>query len=229
MDTIVLAQGAAWTADLTAVAGALGTFVWPATVLAVVLIFRRPLVRFVENLQNATVKAGGAEVTLTARAEAAVVAATVAKSGPTQPDDIERALRDTRAATTALPPSGLLGRSALWVDNKPDNNRNERQALTALGLSVAVCTSSDEALALLGARPFDVVISDLGRPEGELAGFDLLAAIRKTGSQVPFIVYAGSASASDVADAKTRGAFGYTANPSTLVQLVTSALTGPRS
>jgi CheY-like chemotaxis protein len=79
------------------------------------------------------------------------------------------------------------------VDDKPDNNRNERQALTALGLSVAVCTSSDEALAVLRRRPFDVVISDLSRPEGKQAGFDLLTAIRDTGSQVPYIVYAGSA------------------------------------
>jgi hypothetical protein len=101
------------------VSGLLGTLVWPATVLAVVLVFRRPLVQFVESLQNATVKAGGAEVTLTARAEAAVVAATVDKSGPgpTQPDDIERAIRSTRAATGALPASGLLGRVALWVDD----------------------------------------------------------------------------------------------------------------
>ena len=88
------------------------------------------------SLQNATVKASGAEVTLTARAEAAVVAATVDKSGPgpTQPDDIERAIRSTRAATGALPASGLLGRVALWVDDEPDNNRHERAALAALGL-----------------------------------------------------------------------------------------------
>ena len=225
MDVIVLAQGASWTEGVTAVAGALGTFVWPATVIAVVLIFRRPLVQFVENLQNVTVKAGGAEATLTARAEAAVVAATVEKAGPTQPDDIERALRDTRAATTALPPTGQLGHVALWVDDKPDNNVHEREALAALGLSITLCTTSDEALGLLGARPFDVVISDLSRPEGRHAGLDLLAAVRKVGNQVPYVIYAATASAGDVADATSRGAFGYTASPSTLVALVTAAVT----
>jgi CheY-like chemotaxis protein len=180
------AHDGGWTAGLTAVSGLLGTLVWPAVVIAVVLIFRRPLVQFVQNLQNATVKAGGAEVTLTARAEAAVVAATVDKAGPgpTQPDDIERAIRSTRAATTALPASGLLGRVALWVDDKPD------------------------------------------RPEGRRAGLDLLAAIRKTGNEIPYVVYAASASASDVADAKSRGAFGYTADPSTLLQLVAAAVGG---
>jgi CheY-like chemotaxis protein len=169
------AHDGGWTAGLTAVSGLLGTLVWPAVVIAVVLIFRRPLVQFVENLQNATVKAGGAEVTLTARAEAAVVAATVDKSGPgpTQPEDIERAIRSTRAATT-----------------------------------------------------FDVVISDMSRPEGRGAGLDLLAAIRKTGNEIPYVVYAASASASDVADAKSRGAFGYTADPSTLLQLVAAAVGG---
>jgi CheY-like chemotaxis protein len=222
------AQDGGWTAGLTAVSGLLGTLVWPAVVIAVVLIFRRPLVQFVQNVQNATVKAGGAEVTLTARAEAAVVAATVDKSGPgpTQPDDIERAIRSTRAATTALPASGLLGRVALWVDDKPDNNRHEREALAALGLGITVCTSSDQALSALGTRTFDVVISDMSRPEGRRAGLDLLAAIRKTGNEIPYFVYAASASASDVADAKSRGAFGYTADPSTLLQLVAAAVSG---
>jgi CheY-like chemotaxis protein len=229
MSTIFLVQGPSadgWIAGLTAVAGALGTFVWPATVVVVLAMFRDPLRGFLTNLQNATVKAGGAEVTLTARAEAAVVAATVDKSGSgaTRPDDIERAIRSTRATTTALPPSGLLGRTALWVDDKPDNNRHEREALTALGLGITTCTSSDQALGLLATRSFDVVISDLSRPEGRRAGLDLLAALRKTGNQVPYIVYAGSASASDVADATSTGAFGYTADPSTLLRLVTSAV-----
>lgn len=233
MGTTVLGQGPppaggdGWVAGLTALTGLLGALLWPATVIAVVLIFRRPLVQFVENLQNATVKAGGAEVTLTARAEAAVVAATVDKSGPgpTQSGDIERALQDTRAATATLPASGLLGRTALWVDDRPDNNRHEWEALVALGLNITACTSSDQALALLGTRSFDVVISDMHRPEGGRAGLDLLAALRKAGNRVPYVIYAGSASASDVADATSRGAFGYTANPSTLLQLVTSAVT----
>jgi DNA-binding NtrC family response regulator len=124
----------------------------------------------------------------------------------------------------ALPPSGLLGRSALWVDDKPDNNRNERQALTALGMGVTVCTSSDAALGLLKTRTFDVVISDMKRPEGTHAGLDLLTAIRATGNQVPYVIYAGTPSASDVADATSRGAFGYTADPSTLLRLVTAAV-----
>jgi uncharacterized membrane protein (DUF4010 family) len=53
------AQDGGWTAGLTAVSGLLGTLVWPAVVIAVVLIFRRPLVQFVQNLQNATVKPAG--------------------------------------------------------------------------------------------------------------------------------------------------------------------------
>jgi DNA-binding NtrC family response regulator len=73
------------------------------------------------------------------------------------------------------------------------------------------------------------VISDMSRPEGRRAGLDLLAAIRKTGNEIPYVVYAASASASDVADAKSRGAFGYTADPSTLLQLVAAAVGGPPS
>jgi DNA-binding NtrC family response regulator len=112
------------------------------------------------------------------------------------------------------------------VDDKPDNNRHEREALAALGLGITVCTSSDQALSALGTRTFDVVISDMSRPEGRRAGLDLLAAIRKTGNEIPYVVYAASASASDVADAKSRGAFGYTADPSTLLQLVAAAVSG---
>jgi CheY-like chemotaxis protein len=70
------------------------------------------------------------------------------------------------------------------------------------------------------------VISDMSRPKGRRAGLDLLAAIRKTGNEIPYVVYAASAGASDVADAKSRGAFGYTADPSTLLQLVAAAVGG---
>jgi hypothetical protein len=49
MGTLVLVQGppatpgGGWTAGFTAVADALGTFVWPVTVLIVVWMFRGPL------------------------------------------------------------------------------------------------------------------------------------------------------------------------------------------
>ena len=112
----------------------------------------------------------------------------------------------------------------LWVDDRPEHNVSERNALTTLGMHVVICLSTDEALEVLGRTRFDVVISDMGRPGDETAGYTLLDAMRARGDPTPFIVYAGSDSPEHRELAKQHGALGSTNRPSELLDLVRQAV-----
>jgi CheY-like chemotaxis protein len=80
----------------------------------------------------------------------------------------------------------------LWVDDEPDNNTFERQALEALGMRVNFVPTTSAALEMIKGNEYDVVISDMARPEGKRAGYDLLAKIKMLRPNVPFVHYSSS-------------------------------------
>lgn len=111
-------------------------------------------------------------------------------------------------------------RRILWVDDRPDNNVFERQAFEALGVEFTLALSTQEALENLKRRKFSAIISDMGRKEGAREGYVLLEALRKTDSQTPFFIYAGSNSPERKREAAEKGAQGLTNNPQELFNLV---------
>jgi CheY-like chemotaxis protein len=114
--------------------------------------------------------------------------------------------------------------TVLWVDDRPSNNIHERQALEALGVTFVLATSTNEALEKVKSQSFDVIISDMGRPPDPQAGYTLLNELRTSGNQTPFIIYAGSRAPEHRAEARRRGALGYTNRPDELFEMVVSAL-----
>jgi CheY-like chemotaxis protein len=67
----------------------------------------------------------------------------------------------------------LLGRARiLWVDDHPENNTPIAELLRKFGAIIDTPRSNTEALALLSASRYDVIISDVGRGD-EGAGSDL--------------------------------------------------------
>ncbi|MFN8111519.1 MAG: TIR domain-containing protein [Thermoleophilia bacterium] len=87
----------------------------------------------------------------------------------------------------------------LWVDDRPDNNVFERGAMEEIGLRFTLATSTQGAWALLSKERFGAIISDMGRPEGPRAGYELLALLRHEDAATPFFIYAGSRRWSTVA------------------------------
>jgi uncharacterized caspase-like protein/ActR/RegA family two-component response regulator len=114
--------------------------------------------------------------------------------------------------------------TVLWVDDRPNNNIHERQALEALGVSFVLAISTEEALEKLNKQRFDAIISDMGRPADTQAGYTLLDKLRSSGDRTPFIIYAGSKTPEHVAEAQRRGAIGCTNNPNELFEMVLLAL-----
>ena len=97
-----------------------------------------------------------------------------------------------------------------------------------LGATIALATSTDEALEKVRQGRYDVIISDMGRAErhgyATRAGYDLLDKLRRADIVTPFIIYAGSNAPEHRAEAQRHGALGSTNNPQELFQLVSSAV-----
>jgi CheY-like chemotaxis protein len=85
---------------------------------------------------------------------------------------------------------------------------------------ISIWQAIPRALEKLRRKKYDLVISDMGRPSSKQAGFELLKAIRDTGNDVPFVIYAGSNAPAHGVEARRRGAQGSTNDPSELFELV---------
>jgi CheY-like chemotaxis protein len=126
------------------------------------------------------------------------------------------------AVSPSLPP--LSGVRILWVDDQPDNNRNERQLFEQQGASVSISTSTNDALGTLEAQRYDVIISDMARRLERRAGYTLLERLRERGDQTPFIIYSNSSSAAQQRELRARGGLGRANNYAGLLELVLQAV-----
>lgn len=206
-----------------------GVLVWPVVLLLLAARFHEPITDFLKNIGQLKVKALGVEASVIRQREQAVAAlgaATVAKHGSTSGGAGDAA--DFKAITDALPSPTAQQRlqhsHVLWVDDVPDNNRFERQALEALGVWVEISTSTADALTRTQETSYDLIISDMTREPDPQAGYTLLGKLRERGDQTPFVIYAGSSSPQLTAAARARGAIDYLNDPAALVRLVTTIL-----
>jgi CheY-like chemotaxis protein len=190
--------------------------------------FRHGLADFLGNLGELSFKTPGLEASAKRqRVEAAAaLGAAIATRAPadgasataTDPRDVVEALPTTRSQRR------LQGRRILWVDDRPENNRFERQALEALGLRIDLSTSTEDALQKTRQRSYDLIISDMGRPPDARAGYTLLDKLRTAGDKTPFIIYAGSRAPEHVEEGRRHGATGTTNMPQELITMATKAL-----
>jgi CheY-like chemotaxis protein len=138
---------------------------------------------------------------------------------------VGQVLEGIRTAGRAAAPSGGNWRGQiLWVDDRPDNNSYERQALEAMGIKFTLALSTQEALAILAKERFAAIISDMGRREGPREGYVLLDAVRASDPQTPFFIYAGSNAPEHGQEARQRGAQGSTNRARELFDMVVQAL-----
>jgi CheY-like chemotaxis protein len=112
----------------------------------------------------------------------------------------------------------------LWVDDRPDNNVIERRSMEAYNIDFVLAQSTGQALAQLRKQQFDAIISDMGRPPDSRAGYTLLEAVRGSGDQIPYFIYAGSGDPAHVREARSRGAQGTTNMGAELLQMLLQAL-----
>ena len=225
---------------MEAVVALIQALVWPLVVMAIFLVLRQEVKGFLHRVGQVQLKAGGFEAIATAQQaaeSASSLAFAVAKGSgqgtPEQsPEELASQVREIASIVgkAAASPKKLAGGQVLWVDDRPENNVYERQSLEALGLRFTLSTSTEEALDKARSQSFDVIISDMGRPPDQRAGYTLLSKLRENGITTPYIIYsAGSASPEHKAEAAQHGAYGTTDRASDLFQMVIDALRGARA
>jgi CheY-like chemotaxis protein len=216
---------------LEAIAKLLSAIAWPAVVFFMLIRFGSAFREFIANMGEFSVKGAGFEASGKRKAAAAAALTAAAVSRIEKDASPESAARDAREAAdlvaNVVTPRVIrnAGKSkVLWVDDRPENNVHERQAMEALGISFVIARSTTEALDILASQSFDAIISDMGRPPDPQAGYTLLDKLRAEGNRTPFIIYAGSRSPDDQAEARQRGAVGCTNRPNELFEMVLSVV-----
>jgi len=110
----------------------------------------------------------------------------------------------------------------LWVDDHPENNRNERRMFRQLKVDIDIAMNSNEALEMLRCDIYDLVISDIARDDKEdLDGLQFLSELRKTDPDTPVIFYVG---VMEAGKGVPEYAFGITNRPDELLHLTLDAL-----
>lgn len=216
-----------------AIAKLITAIAWPA--VGIYLIYRcgSALRDFLSDMGEGSLKVLGVEASAKRRFASAVATAEITKTeSPDHPpsdlnfwkDVLGKSWQTAELLARAIPIEETDGKFVLWVDDVPDGNIHERQALEALGITVDTAISTDDAMSKLAAHHYDAVISDMGRPEGPRAGYDLLDRLRAQKVDVPFIIYSSTNTPAQQHEAITRGAFGSSNKVAELIELVANAI-----
>lgn len=138
--------------------------------------------------------------------------------------DIKVAPKDKKAALTRARQHLNTFRNAriLWVDDYPENNRNERRMFRQLNVDVNNAKNTKEALEMLRCDIYDLVISDIARDDkDDPNGLQFLSELRNTGDDTPVIFYVGVMAPGE---GVPEHAFGITRRPDELLHLTLDAL-----
>ena len=105
----------------------------------------------------------------------------------------------------------------LLVEDHGDTAQIMRRLLTAQHHEVEIAADVASALKLAGHQTFDVLLSDLGLPDG--SGLDLMRALRAGGSKLPGIALSGYGQAEDIEQTREAGFFAHLVKPVNLPKL----------
>lgn len=106
----------------------------------------------------------------------------------------------------------------LVVDDEPAMARMLVEGLREAGWQACPASGQADALALLGTRSFEAVVSDVRMHDGD--GFSLLRSIRERGDPVPVVLMSSFGSPFNARQARLAGAFAYLAKPFGLEELL---------
>lgn len=201
---------------ITALLAALSTLAWPLIALAALWRYSAQIGRLLDKFSQGrlTIKVGNTELTME---EASKQQWQIVEDIQAKVAELEQ--RIGRAPQVA--PAAQAARTdwrILWVDDLPQNNSMLAAMLEEKGARVDLALNSREALEKFKRGQYDVVISDMGRPEGKEAGIELVRELRGIDAQVPYYIFCSRWSAENLREqALQAGANGITASGTTLL------------
>ena len=119
--------------------------------------------------------------------------------------------------TEASPPAALGRLRILLVEDHADTARIMGIFLRSRGQVVETADTVAAALKLAEEQPFDLLLSDLGLPDG--TGLELMRALRARGSRLPGIALSGYGQEKDVQQARDAGFIAHLTKPVSLPRL----------
>ena len=106
----------------------------------------------------------------------------------------------------------------LWVDDDPRNNSLFAAALEERGVRIDIALSTRDGLAKFKRQPYDIVLSDMGRPESDKAGIDLAMQVKAISPSTPVFIFCGPWAARNLrAEALSAGVAEITSSGTTLL------------
>lgn len=90
-----------------------------------------------------------------------------------------------------MPHARRSRRLVLVVDDDASLRGSIRTLLESLGFLVSTASNACEAIGEIGAQRPDVILTDIYMPEGD--GYELIAAMRRFGEDIPIIAMSGGA------------------------------------
>ena len=92
-----------------------------------------------------------------------------------------------------------------------------RLTLEERGINIDIALSTEEGIERFKAHKYDIVISDMARPEGKKAGIDLAKKIRAIDLDVPFIIFCGKWAAQNMAEESLKAGVSYITSSGTIL------------
>lgn len=200
---------------------ALASLAWPLVFAVLLYKLFEPIRILVESARarKFTIKVAGNELTMEEASEQqrAIVTDLQAKLA-----EIEKraaaGIPSVELAPAEPPPSS---KRILWVDDRPKNNSFLVAALEERGARVETALSTAEAIASAKRANYDIVISDMGRPEGDHAGLDLTRKLKEIGARAPVYIFCGAWAATHLREeALQTGVAGITSSGTTLLSIL---------
>lgn len=202
---------------------ALAGLAWPLIFGVLVYKLFGPIRVLVESARSRkfTIKVAGNELTM---AEASEQQQKLFSDLQAKISVIERELKSKGLSpvngAAAVP---AVNKRILWVDDKPRNNSYLVAALEERGGRVDVALSTSDAIAQVKNHNYDVIISDMQRPEGDDAGLDLIRKLRESGITTPVHIFSSAWAAKNMrTEALQTGAAAITSSATTLLSALLS-------
>jgi len=199
----------------------LASLAWPVAFAIVFYKLIEPIKNLIESARSRkfTIKVAGSELSMD---EASEQQRLMISDLQAKVAEIEKKTNASKIPELAANPE--LQRShkrILWVDDRPSNNSYLAATIKDRGASVAIARSTEEALARIRREEFDIVISDMGRPEGDQAGLDLTREIKKMERDLPIYIFCGGWAAKHLhSEAEAAGVSGITSSATTLLSML---------
>ena len=194
------------------------SFLWWILVLMVVLLFyKRIRDDLLPNLSG--FKAAGVELSFLKKTVTSAIE--LAEKSPKWPVTIPEKDKELVLERVKNHAKLLQGAKILWIDDLPENNRNETRMFDRLGVDIAFAENTQRALAALREKEYDLILSDMARGDEPQAGIDFLRVYAEEKQRLPIIFYIGVFKPEK---GVPPGAFGITNRPDEMLHLVLDVL-----